>query len=245
MGNVPTSYFPMDLVERVLFAGKVTNMLLSVHEPSATLDGEATAEDDGRPLPPPPDARLIMEAVHVLQLAPEFHPLTVRAVLERIEEVIHTRLWQVLVGPADLLRHLHALREFTLLGHGEFFRVRGPLSAQSLFFVVSIHPFLPPQFLLEFAEEQAHTRDRNLLAVVSQRPADREKRMVADAFRSAAHALPELLEDEAFARCRLELAVRGALDSTFPLPPLPLTPYRDSVLQSSPWSFTGQRRAMT
>ena len=106
---LPISYFPASLAEKILFIGKAVRVLQS----------KKTVAEDRIPLA---DLEAFSEAIMKLQKMPEFNVLLFTRIIEKIRECITNRLWHLVVVKADLQIHLRAIKDFFLLGRGEFYQ---------------------------------------------------------------------------------------------------------------------------
>ena len=69
---------------------------------------------------PPEESAAAAAALAALAAAPAFEPAAFAAAVESLRAAAAARLWQLVVGEAALPAHLKALRDYALMGRGDF-----------------------------------------------------------------------------------------------------------------------------
>ncbi len=110
LSMLPTNYIGVPLAKKILFIGKAVALL---QHPSLARYGYQ--------LLPHEDAVQFARSVHQLRQAPLFDAVIVEAAMERVRQRVTTHLWRLVVESAGLFSHLRALKDFFLLGRGEFY----------------------------------------------------------------------------------------------------------------------------
>jgi hypothetical protein len=96
---IPESIITPSLAEKILFIGKAVRVL-DKDLPASEIDQFTNA---------------------LRKVQDSFSPLLLSQVIEKIKKTVNIRLWNLLVVKSDLLGHLTALKNYFLLGRGEFF----------------------------------------------------------------------------------------------------------------------------
>lgn len=102
------SYFPGSLANKILFIGRAVCIL---QHPLISKHG----------LLPYSEAVEFAKAIHNLRKA-DFDILEVENAVDSIHSKVSRHLWELIVAKSGLLSHLNALKDYFLLGRGEFFQ---------------------------------------------------------------------------------------------------------------------------
>jgi len=102
------SYFPSSLANKILFIGRAVCIL---QHPLISKHG----------LLPYSEAVEFAKAIHNLRKA-DFDILEVENAVDSIRSKVSRHLWELIVPKSGLLLQLHALKDYFLLGRGEFFQ---------------------------------------------------------------------------------------------------------------------------
>ncbi|CAM9404819.1 unnamed protein product [Chrysoparadoxa australica] len=107
--------FPPSLAQKVLFVGKAVQAL----KQKTQIEGQRT-HGSGVALSES-DLKEFTDAWKALSMKEEFHLMSVERVVERVNRAVAHKLWVLVVVQAKLPLHLKAVRDYFLLGKGNFF----------------------------------------------------------------------------------------------------------------------------
>ena len=62
------------------------------------------------------------KALEALKAASHFHLLSFEALVKSLHATVAERLWRLIMEEADLVKHLRAVRDLVLMGHGALWR---------------------------------------------------------------------------------------------------------------------------
>lgn len=108
LSMLPHSYFPSKFADKILFIGKAVRMLQS----------NKTSEEDRIQVE---DLKAFSASISKLQSIKEFNLPLFSKVITIIGDCVAKKLWNLVVVKGDLLSHLQTMKDFFLLGNGEFF----------------------------------------------------------------------------------------------------------------------------
>ena len=107
---LPHSYFPSKLADKILFIGKAVRMLQS----------NKTSEEERIQVE---DLKAFSASISKLQSIKEFNLPLFSKVITIIGDWVAKKLWNLVVVKGDLLTHLQTMKNYFLLGNGEFFNL--------------------------------------------------------------------------------------------------------------------------
>jgi gamma-tubulin complex component 4 len=111
LSMLPTAYIPVSVANKMLFIGRAVCIL---QHPSA--------DSDVHGLLPHSEVVESAQSLHQLRETEHFDLMKVEFEVDRIRSKVSRYLWDLVVLKSDLQGHLLALKDFYLLGRGEFFQ---------------------------------------------------------------------------------------------------------------------------
>jgi gamma-tubulin complex component 4 len=130
MAMLPTAYLPVALAKKILFIGKAVYVLQNTAAAKKAVPAPAASEDSSsRTLSVSlshADSVAFAKVVVQLRDEPVFDLLRVNVAMERMRVCVTRHLWELVVVQGDLRAHLQTLRDYFLVGKGEFFQVWRP-----------------------------------------------------------------------------------------------------------------------
>jgi hypothetical protein len=108
---LPTAYIPVSVANKMLFIGRAVCIL---QHPSA--------DSDAHGLLPHSEVVEAAQSLHQLRETEHFDLMKVEFEVDRIRAKVSRYLWDLVVLKSDLQGHLLALKDYFLLGRGEFFQ---------------------------------------------------------------------------------------------------------------------------
>lgn len=109
LSMLPTAYIPVSVANKILFIGRAVCIL---QHPSVS----------GHGLLPHGEGVEFAKALHKLRETQDFDLMKVELEVNRIRAKVSRYLWELVVKKSKLQAHVKALKDFFLLGRGEFFQ---------------------------------------------------------------------------------------------------------------------------
>ena len=117
---LPLSYLPASLAQQILFVGKAVRTLrrgTSSFAPSVAARQECQIANFQLRLTDE-EVASFEKALEALKAASHFHLLSFEALVKSLHATVAERLWRLIMEEADLVKHLRAVRDLVLMGHG-------------------------------------------------------------------------------------------------------------------------------